>query len=162
MPFSVFNGKKQAPHYGFPQSGTYFRMNDEDRKSVQRNDFIGLQAFGSVGDNEFDFLTFLDGTVSIDFDRTVMEKDISAGSPFNESIALGIVEPLDFAFFFFGHFDTTFFLFLHSPMQEPAFYNSINYNHFLNFEKGVHFNFLYFFWNSENISPWRQSRAGES
>ena len=75
-----------------------------------------------------------------------MEKDISAGSPFNESIALGIVEPLDFAFFFFGHFDTTFFLFLPLSMQKPAFYNSINYNHFLKFEKGVYFEILIFFY----------------
>ena len=91
-----------------------------DRRSVQRYDFVGLQTFGPVGDDEFNFLAFLDGPVAIDFDGAVMKEDVSSGSPFDEPVALGIVEPLDFASFFLGHFFTTFFLVETLSMQVSA------------------------------------------
>ena len=80
-----------------------------NRKSVQGNNFVRLQAFSSIGNDEFNFLTFFDSPVSIDFDRTVMEENIPARFTFDETVTLGIVEPLYFAFFFLGHFCTTFF-----------------------------------------------------
>ena len=84
--------------------------NPMQSESIQGNNFVRLQTFGSVGNDEFNFLTFFDGPVAIDFDRTVMEENIPAGFTFDEAVALGIVEPFYLAFFFLGHFDTTFFL----------------------------------------------------
>src|ERR1043166_9156527 len=54
-----------------------------------------LRTLWTVNDLEFDRLALFQGQEAVATDRGVMDKDVAAALPFNETVALGVVEPLD-------------------------------------------------------------------
>src|SRR5690606_17987520 len=58
-------------------------------------DVFRLQALLALGDGELDALPLDQRTVAFATDRTIVHEHVRAALALNESIALGIVEPLD-------------------------------------------------------------------
>jgi hypothetical protein len=54
-----------------------------------------LRTFRTVNDLEFDRLTLFQGPEAVATDRGIMDEYVAAALPFNETVALGVVEPLD-------------------------------------------------------------------
>ena len=54
-----------------------------------------LRTLWAVNDLEFDRLTLFQGPEAVATDRGVMDEDVAAALAFNETVALGVVEPLD-------------------------------------------------------------------
>ena len=71
---------------------------------LQWGDVSGLQTFRALLDIEFDSLTLVERAETLTYDASVVDKDVPlvtiAG---DESIALGVAEPLDSSLFFFTH-----------------------------------------------------------
>src|SRR6185312_1258927 len=59
---------------------------------------IGLGTLCALDDVELHFVAFLQGFISVQLDRAVVNEHIGTIGPAKESISLGIVEPLYFAF----------------------------------------------------------------
>ena len=64
----------------------------------QPNHCIGLRALLTLHDVEFHIVPFFQGFVAVQLDRRVMYEYIGSIIVPNESIALGIIEPLYFSF----------------------------------------------------------------
>ena len=64
---------------------------------------LGLETFQTLGNGEFDTVTFLQGLVSVAYDRRIVHKDVPARSPLDESETFFVVEPLDLALLFTHH-----------------------------------------------------------
>ena len=60
-------------------------------------DVAGLRALGTIDDLELDRLSFLERPESGSLDRREVHEDVAAAVALNESVALGVVEPLDLA-----------------------------------------------------------------
>jgi hypothetical protein len=56
-----------------------------------------LRNLGAVDDFELDRLTLFKGPEAVATDRGIVHKYVAATLPFNETVALGVVEPLDLA-----------------------------------------------------------------
>jgi hypothetical protein len=59
--------------------------------------FLCLKTLGPLDDCEFNLLAFFEGAVAIGLNGSVMHEDISTGAPFNKTVSLRIVEPLNFS-----------------------------------------------------------------
>ena len=64
----------------------------------QANHCIGLRSFLSLNNVEFDIIAFFQGFISVQLNRRVMDENIWPVFTSDESVALGIVEPLDLTF----------------------------------------------------------------
>src|SRR5436190_11748211 len=60
-------------------------------------DVAGLRALGAVDDLEFHRLAFLERTEAVALNSRVVHEDIAAPVTLDESVPLGVVEPLDLA-----------------------------------------------------------------
>src|ERR1700704_4664983 len=60
-------------------------------------DVAGLRAFRTVNDLEFDRLAFLERTEAVALDSRIVNEDVTASVALDESVTLGVVEPLDLA-----------------------------------------------------------------
>jgi hypothetical protein len=69
----------------------------------ERGDVFGLQALLALDHGELDLLPFVQGTVSFAPNGAVMDEHIGAALALNESVALGVIEPLDGAYFTISH-----------------------------------------------------------
>src|SRR3954463_8105097 len=58
-------------------------------------DVAGLRALRTVNDLELDRLAFLERTEAVALDRRVVDEHVTASVAFDESVTLGVVEPLD-------------------------------------------------------------------
>jgi hypothetical protein len=71
---------------------------------LQWGDVSGLQTFRALFDIEFDSLTLVERAKALTYDASMVDKHVPlvaiAG---DESIALGVAEPLDSSLFFFIH-----------------------------------------------------------
>jgi hypothetical protein len=68
------------------------------RVFLQANDSIGLWTFLPLNDVEFDVIAFFQGFVAVQLDCRVVDEYIRPVFTSDESVALGVVEPLDLAF----------------------------------------------------------------
>ena len=59
---------------------------------------IGLRTFLSLNDVEFHLVPFLQALVSIELDRTVMNKHVRSVVPADKAVTFRVIEPLDLAF----------------------------------------------------------------
>ena len=59
---------------------------------------IGLWAFGSLNDVEFDFVTFFKTFVAFELDGTVMHEDIGSVIAAEEAVSFCVIEPFNGAF----------------------------------------------------------------
>ena len=57
----------------------------------------GLRALGSVNDLELHCLAFLERPEAVALNRRVVHEDVTASVALDESVPLGVVEPLDLA-----------------------------------------------------------------
>ena len=73
------------------------------RGRIDRFNVFGLRAFGALTDGEFDELTLLQRAVAFRLDGAVVDKNVLRAFTLDESEALRVVEPFDFAFFAFAH-----------------------------------------------------------
>jgi len=64
----------------------------------QANDCICLRSFLSLNDVELDVIAFFQGFISVQLNRRVMDENIWPVFTSDESVALGVVEPLDLTF----------------------------------------------------------------
>ena len=64
----------------------------------QANNGIGLRSFLALNDVELYFVAFLQGLIAVQLDRRVMNEDIRPVVTSDESVALGVIEPLDLTF----------------------------------------------------------------
>jgi hypothetical protein len=64
---------------------------------------LRLGAFGSLSDDKFNALAFIQVTEAVINNRGVMNEYVIAGLALDEAIALRTVEPLHCALFFLGH-----------------------------------------------------------
>ncbi len=62
------------------------------------HDFVGLGTFVSLHDLELDVVAFLQALVTIALDGAVVHEDIRTVFAADESVALGVIEPLDLSF----------------------------------------------------------------
>src|SRR5207237_3052589 len=60
-------------------------------------DVAGLRAFRTVNDLELDRHALFERPEAVALDRRVVDEDIAASVALDESVTLGVVEPLDFA-----------------------------------------------------------------
>src|SRR5439155_13720875 len=60
-------------------------------------DVAGLRALGTVNDFELHCLAFFERTEAVALNRRVVHEDVAASVSLDESITLGVVEPLDLA-----------------------------------------------------------------
>lgn len=65
--------------------------------------FLGLRAFGTVGNDKLDTLAFFQIAEAFANDRAEMDKHVAAGIALNEAEAFGTVEPLHSALFLISH-----------------------------------------------------------
>ena len=78
------------------------------------NHSIGLGTFLALNDVKFDVVAFFEAFVSVELDCRVVDEDIGAVFPPDESIAFCVVKPFDLAFVG-SHLPCPFF----SQMAEP-------------------------------------------
>jgi hypothetical protein len=70
---------------------------------LQAHDVHGLWTLGALFDGEFDALALLEALVAITPDASVMDKDVVPTFSSYETIALGVIEPLDGPSFSIAH-----------------------------------------------------------
>jgi hypothetical protein len=68
-----------------------------DRGLADFGHISGLLAFGTIDDLELDRLALFQRPEAIALDRREVNEDVSAAVTFDETIAFGVVEPLDLA-----------------------------------------------------------------
>jgi len=59
---------------------------------------IRLRPLLALNNIEFDFVAFFQGLIAVQLDRRVMNEDIWPVITSDESVALGVIEPLDLTF----------------------------------------------------------------
>src|SRR5207253_7933081 len=83
--------------------GSGYEARRRERRRAGREVVLGfgdvprLRTLWAVDDLELDRLTLFQGPEAVATDRGVMHEDVAAALPFNETVALGVVEPLDLA-----------------------------------------------------------------
>jgi len=75
-------------------------------RGTDHRDVIGLDALGAFADGEFDELAFPQRTIAVLLNGAVVDKNVRSIFPCDETIAFGVVEPLDSALFTCTHCDT--------------------------------------------------------
>ena len=59
---------------------------------------VGLRAFASLDDVEFDFVTFFQTFIAFELDGTVMDEDIGSVIAAEEAVSFCVVKPFNGAF----------------------------------------------------------------
>src|SRR6185436_5225947 len=66
-------------------------------QGLDLGDVAGLRALGAVDNFELHRLTFFERTEAVALNGRVVDEDVRASVAFDESVPLGVVEPLDLA-----------------------------------------------------------------